>query len=51
MALDDAVSIQVGVIDGGRFPLGLNIGGGDGSGKVDGRRHWDWWKVVVRSCG
>jgi hypothetical protein len=48
VALDDVVPIQVRVIDGGRFPLGLDIGGGgDGSGKVDGGRHVvigeRWW--------
>jgi hypothetical protein len=52
MAPNDAVPIQVGVIDGGRLPLSLDIGGGgDGSGKVDSGRHDGWWKVVVRSCG
>jgi hypothetical protein len=49
---NNMVSIKVGVVDGGRIPLGLLVrGGGDGSGKVDRGRHCDWWKVVVRSCG
>jgi hypothetical protein len=49
MAPDSAVSIQGGVVDRGRFPPGLNIGGGgDGSSEVDGRtRHpvigGRWW--------
>jgi hypothetical protein len=49
MAPDSAVSIQVGIIDGGGFPPGLDkSSGGDGSGEVDGgARHLviggRWW--------
>jgi hypothetical protein len=49
MVPDSMVPIQVGVIDRGRFPPGLDIGGGgDGSGEVDGgSRHLviggRWW--------
>jgi hypothetical protein len=46
MALDSTVSIQVGVVDRGGFPLGLDIGsGGDGSGEVHGgaRHVGRWW--------